>query len=144
LGEVTRRVSEILFLYVLREYMGGHPNSTAALMALTDTHIGKALVAIHSNPAAEWPVETLAATAAMSKSTFAERFRATLGVTPARYVVLWRMHKARTLLDRSGLSVRQIAWEVGYESEAAFNRVFKDYFGAPPGRFRRQLLVTAA
>jgi len=73
----------------------------------------------------------------MSKTVFAERFRAQLGVTPARYVVLWRMHKSRALLDRTDQPVGTIATSVGYESEAAFNRVFKAYFGSPPGRYRR-------
>jgi AraC family transcriptional activator of mtrCDE len=49
------------------------------------------------------------------------------------------MHKARALLDRSTRSIREIAWDVGYESETAFNRVFKEHFGAPPGRYRRTL-----
>jgi AraC family transcriptional regulator, activator of mtrCDE len=135
--EVTKRLSEILFVYVLREYMVRHPHSTGALMALADTHMGKALQAIHAAPASDWTVESLAARAGMSKSAFAEHFRERLGVTPARYVVSWRMHKARMLLDRSERSIRQIAWDVGYESEAAFNRVLKAHFGSPPGRFRR-------
>jgi AraC family transcriptional regulator, activator of mtrCDE len=137
--EVIKRVSEILFIYVLREYMGKHPHSTAALMALADPHIGKALHAIHAEPAADWSVDALAGRAAMSKTVFTERFRKTLGMTPARYLASWRMHKARALLDRSRRSIREIAWEVGYESEAAFNRVFKEHFGAPPGRYRRAL-----
>lgn len=136
-SEVLKRVSEILFIYILREYMGKHPHSTGALMALADPHIGKALQAMHAHPAAPWSVSALAAQAAMSKTVFAERFRTTLGVTPARYLVVWRMHKARALLERSTRSIREIAWEVGYESEAAFNRVFKEYFGTPPGRYRR-------
>ena len=136
-GEVIKRISEILFVYVLREYMGKHPNSTGALMALVDTHIGRALQALHAQPEADWSVEELAARAGMSKSVFVDHFREKLGLTPARYVTSWRMHKARMLLDRSERSIRQIAWDVGYESEAAFNRVFKEHFGTPPGRFRR-------
>ncbi len=136
-GEVTKCVSEILFIYVLREYMGKHPHSTGALMALVDPHIGKALQAIHTEPAADWSVDALATRAAMSKTVFAERFREALGVTPARYLAAWRMHKARALLNRSERSIREIAWQVGYESEAAFNRAFKEHFSVPPGRYRR-------
>jgi AraC-like DNA-binding protein len=138
-GEVVKRLSEILFVYVLREYIGTQPSSAGALMALVDPHIGKALQAIHAEPANDWSVDKLAQRAGMSKSTFAQRFADTLGVTPARYVVSWRMHKAHALLDRSTRSIREVAWDVGYESETAFNRVFKEYFGAPPGRYRRSL-----
>lgn len=108
-------------------------------MALADPHIGKALQAIHAEPANDWSVDTLAQRAAMSKSVLAQRFTEAVGVPPARYVVSWRMHKARALLDHSTRSIREIAWDVGYESETAFNRVFKEHFGAPPGRFRRSL-----
>jgi transcriptional regulator GlxA family with amidase domain len=42
------------------------------------------------------------------------------------------------MLVSSSYSVAQIAAEVGYESEAAFNRAFKREFEAPPARFRSQ------
>ncbi len=74
----------------------------------------------------------------MSRTAFADRFRRRLGLTPVRYVTLWRMHKARTLLEHSARSVGEIAWEVGYASEAAFNRIFKAYFASPPGRYRHR------
>lgn len=135
--EVAQRLAEVLFICVLREYMGRSAHSTGGLMALADPRLGNALRAIHANPAADWSIAELASRAAMSKTVFAERFRAQLGVTPARYVVLWRMHKSRALLDRTDQPVGAIASSVGYESEAAFNRVFKAYFGSPPGRYRR-------
>ncbi len=135
-SEIVRRVAEILFIHVLRSYMGTHPNSTAALLALGDPQIGKALALIHAEPAREWSIGALATHAAMSKTAFAERFRQMLGTTPGKYLVDWRMHKARMLLDRGDTSVKQVAWEVGYESETAFNRVFSAHFGVTPGRFK--------
>ncbi|MFM9881949.1 MAG: cupin domain-containing protein [Burkholderiales bacterium] len=135
--EVVQRLSEVLFICVLREHMGRSPHSTGALTAIADPRIGDALQAIHADPAARWSVDTLAERAAMSKTVFAERFRHLVGVTPARYVVLWRMLKARSLLEKSELQASAVASRVGYASEAAFNRVFKAYFGAPPGRYRR-------
>ena len=142
-GEIVRRVAEILFIHVLRAYMGAHPNSTAALLALGDPHIGKTLALIHADPARDWSIGALAAEAAMSKTVYAERFRQTLGTTPGKYLVDWRMHKARALLDRGDLTVKQVAWEVGYESETAFNRVFRERFGITPGRFRTRGAVVA-
>jgi AraC family transcriptional activator of mtrCDE len=136
-GEIVRRLSEILFLYVLREYAGANPSSTGALMALGDSRIGRALQAIHRDPAADWSVEDLAAKAALSRSAFAEQFREKLGTTPTRYLAAWRMHKARYLIRNTGKSAQEIALEVGYESESAFNRAFREHFGEPPGRFRR-------
>lgn len=135
--EVVQRLAEVLFICVLREYMGRSPHSTGALTALADPRLGKAIRAIHSDPAADWSVNELAERAAMSKTILVERFKQQLGVTPARYVVLWRMHKAKAMLARTSLSAAEIGSRVGYQSEAAFNRVFKNFFGAPPGRFRR-------
>jgi AraC family transcriptional activator of mtrCDE len=135
--EVVKRISEIVFVYVLREFMSQQAPSTAALAALSDPQLGKALSAIHAQPEVEWTVDELAQRAAMSRSIFADRFREALGMTPARYLASWRMHKARALLERSEKSIREIAFEVGYASEPTFNRTFKEQFGAPPGRYRR-------
>jgi AraC family transcriptional activator of mtrCDE len=142
-AEVTTRVAEILFIYTLREYVRMHPNSAGALMALSDHRIAKSLQAVHADPSAEWSLDRLAERAAMSKTTFSETFRRMMGVTPMNYVVSWRMHKARALIARSERTIQAIALEVGYDSESAFSRVFKEHFGAPPGRFRRSLASDA-
>lgn len=137
--EVVKRVAEIVFVFVLREFMSQHPQLSAPLAALSDPQLGKALNVMHEQPAVDWTVDDLARRAAMSRSAFAERFREAIGMTPSRYLASWRMHKARALLDRSTLTIREIAWEVGYASEPTFSRTFKDQFGAPPGRYRRAL-----
>ena len=137
--EVARRVAEIIFIYSLREYVRMHPKPTGALIALSDHRIAKALQAVHADPSADWSVDSLAERASLSKAAFSESFHKMVGVTPMSYVVAWRMHKARALIGRSDSSIQAIALEVGYESESAFNRVFKKHFGAPPGRFRRAL-----
>jgi hypothetical protein len=49
----------------------------------------------------------------------------------------WRLQLAAHLLEREKLSISQAAAEVGYESEAAFNRAFKKQVGVPPGAWRR-------
>ncbi len=74
----------------------------------------------------------------MSRTAFAERFRLCLGLTPVRSVTLWCMHKARALLERSACSVGEIGLGGRYMSEAAFNCIFKAYFGSPPERYRHK------
>ena len=54
-----------------------------------------------------------------------------------QYLAGWRMHLARRLLRESGLSLAEIAFRVGYESEAAFNRAFSRLMGTPPGTWRQ-------
>jgi transcriptional regulator GlxA family with amidase domain len=68
----------------------------------------------------------------------AQCFALTLGRTPLAYVARLRLQQAAPLLETSDRSVINVATDVGYESEAAFNRAFKRSFGLPPARYRRQ------
>jgi AraC-like DNA-binding protein len=85
--EITTRMAEILFVYTLREYMGKHPNSTGALMALSDHRVARALRAVHADPAVDWSIDALAVRASLSKTAFGEAFRRMLGVTPMQYII---------------------------------------------------------
>jgi len=60
-----------------------------------------------------------------------------------RYVTAWRMQLARRLLADPRLSVGEVAQRVGYASEAAFNRAFRECVGEPPGRHRRARAAAA-
>jgi AraC-like DNA-binding protein len=133
-GEVARRLSEILLVEVLRAQA---EVDLAALSALADPQLGRALEAIHARPHESWSLEALARIAGHSRTLFAERFRERLGVTPMKYLTTWRMQKARGLLARAENSVAEVARRVGYHSESAFNRAFRAEFGAAPGRYRR-------
>ena len=75
----------------------------------------------------------------MSRSVFAERFTSLVGEPPMRYLAVWRMHVAAQQLREGQRSVAQVAFAVGYDSEAAFSRAFKREFGASPGAWRKQL-----
>jgi AraC-like DNA-binding protein len=57
-----------------------------------------------------------------------------------RYLTMCRMQVAAQSLRESHVAVSQVAFEVGYESEAAFNRAFKREFGVPPATWRKQNL----
>jgi len=95
------------------------------------------LTAIHQNAAHDWQVSTLAAQSAMSRSAFAARFTELVGESPLRYVTRWRIRKAAHLLCEQNYSVAQVAAESGYQSEAAFSKVFKQWTGRTPTAFRR-------
>jgi transcriptional regulator GlxA family with amidase domain len=60
------------------------------------------------------------------------------------YLTRWRLQLGAQMLGSTSYSVAQIAAEVGYESEAAFNRAFKRLFAAPPARFRAQARAAQA
>lgn len=66
----------------------------------------------------------------------ADRFRHYLAEPPMSYLTRWRLQLGARLLSTTSRGVGQIAVEVGYDSEAAFNRAFKREYGAPAARFR--------
>ena len=103
-----------------------------------DSEVGKALGLMHSKPAHPWTIASLAKEAGISRSVLAERFRHYLDQTPIAYLTRWRLQLGAQMLASTNDSVLQIAAEVGYESESAFNRAFKREFEIPPARFRSQ------
>jgi AraC-like DNA-binding protein len=81
-------------------------------------------------------VEALASLAGMSRSKFSEHFSRLLGLSPARYLLQWRMRLAASWLRSNVMTVSQAAVELGYESEASFSRAFKRFMGRSPGSLR--------
>jgi AraC-like DNA-binding protein len=93
---------------------------------------------MHRHPARPWTIAELAKEAGISRSVLAERFRHFLGEPPMAYLTRWRLQLGAQLLNSTSRGVAEIAAEVGYESEPAFNRAFKREFRLPPARFRNQ------
>jgi transcriptional regulator GlxA family with amidase domain len=123
----------------LRRYIALLPEGqTGWLAGARDPEVGKALALMHRNPARPWTIADLAKEAGTSRSVLAERFSHYLGEPPIAYLTRWRLQLGAHLLKSTRSSVLEIAAEVGYESEPAFNRAFKREFGLPPARFRNQ------
>jgi AraC-like DNA-binding protein len=136
---VITKLSELLFVEAVSQFVAGLPAERRGWLAgLRDPQVGRALAALHSRPTEAWTAETLALEIGMSRSVFAERFTSLVGLPPMHYLTLWRMQLAAQQLREGQGSVAQIAFEVGYESEAAFSRAFKRQFGTSPGLWRRQ------
>lgn len=134
---VVDRLSDVLFIQVIRIYMRDHAGSIGLLAGLSDQKISQALQSLHANPELSWTVERLAETACMSRAAFAKRFQELMGVAPMAYVTHWRMQRAHELLRQGALSVASIAERSGYHAEAAFRKAFKQYMGFGPGAVRR-------
>jgi AraC-like DNA-binding protein len=82
-------------------------------------------------------VADLAREAALSRSTFFERFSRTVGVAPMAYLLTWRMALAQDLLRRGAGSIAEVAERVGYSSASTFTVAFARHVGEPPGRYAR-------
>ena len=138
------RISELMFVDVIRRYLETQPaDRTNWLSGLRDPHVGRALTALHANPARCWTLELLATEAALSRSAFAERFTQFVGQPPMQYLANWRMQLATNYLRNGHESVAAIANRVGYDSEAAFSRAFKKVVGTPPSEWRIQHVKAA-
>lgn len=132
------RLSEIVFIELLRVGIAQSPELGAILAALADPQIGRILRLLHGAPQEPWTVASMAHAVGMSRSRFAERFRELLGAGPMSYLSDWRLQKALALLDDSRCSVQQVARRTGYRSAAAFTRAFAEKFGVPPTEYRRK------
>ena len=106
-------------------------------MTLADERIGRVLAAVQNRPAERWTLPSLADAAAMSRSAFAERFRAVVGEPPGAYVTRVRLDRARHLLRATDATVADVAARVGYGSEESLSRAFKVRFGVAPSVMRR-------
>jgi AraC family transcriptional regulator, alkane utilization regulator len=134
---ILSRMMELLFVEVLRRHVNRLPaGSTGWLAALNDAVVGRALARVHADPARRWTTDDLAREAGSSRTVLAERFKALLGRPPIDYVTSWRIQLAADRLRNGNDSIAGIAADVGYESEAAFNRAFKRETGLTPGRWR--------
>jgi len=136
---VLAKLSEALFVETLRRYIAQLPREqTGWLAGARDPEVGNALALMHRKPAHPWTIADLASAAGISRSVLAERFRQYLGEPPMTYLTRWRLQLGAQMLNSTSYSVAQIAAEVGYESEPAFNRAFKRQFNLPPARFRSE------
>jgi transcriptional regulator GlxA family with amidase domain len=92
---------------------------------------------MHQQLGRSWTVPELAKAAALSRSTFFERFTRAVGVPPMEYLLTWRMAVAKDLLRRQELGLEEVAERVGYGSASNFSTAFSRHVGQPPSRYAR-------
>jgi AraC-like DNA-binding protein len=134
------KLSEVLFAEALRRYIRElPPGQTGWLAGVRDPGVGKALTLMHHRHAHPWTVADLAHEAGLSRTVLSERFRHFLGESPMAYLMRWRLRLGARALTSTNSSIAQIAFDIGYESESAFNRAFKREYGVPPAKYRKDM-----
>ncbi|QIS15458.1 AraC family transcriptional regulator [Nocardia arthritidis] len=133
------RILDLMFIQIMRTWAAGEDAEPNWLAGAFDPHLGPSLSAIHRDPSHDWTVEELARACNLSRSAFAARFTARVGTPPATYLAHVRLDAATDLLRDTALSIPLIAERVGYTSEAAFSRAFKNRYHIPPARWRRDI-----
>lgn len=134
---IALKMSEIIFAQALRTYLTSDGMTMSVLSGFADPNIARALQAIHADPDHGWSLEELSTLAGMSRTSFVTKFSSCLMMTPFEYLTHWRMQIARQQLEESDATIIKIAESVGYQSEAAFSRVFKKQFQTAPATYRR-------
>ena len=135
---VAQQLAYVMLVQSLRLYLAeGLRGSAGWLSALSDKQMSEAIASMHDEPAHDWTVEELAQRAGMSRSTFALRFKETVGVSPIEYLTDWRMLLAADRIANSSDSISEIAQSLGYESASAFTKAFKKIMGCSPGQYNR-------
>ncbi len=134
---IMTRLAEVMLMHLLRTYIAREQSRNPFYAALNDSQLGQSLTKIHLNPSYSWSLESLAKEAGMSRTLFATRFKSMVGSTPMEYVTQWRILKAKELLMKTQEPISKVAEQVGYSSEASFNRAFKRLAKATPLVFRK-------
>jgi AraC-like DNA-binding protein len=91
---------------------------------------------MHREPGRAWQLGELAKEVAMSRTSFAIRFKATAGIAPLTYLLNLRMRFAEHALREGSMSVSELGLSLGYSSESAFSNAFKRTTGMAPKRYR--------
>ena len=134
---VLSRLLEVLLIEALRSSTG--TNSPPGLVrGLADARLALAIRSMHERPTQSWTVAELAKEAALSRSTFFERFQREVGVPPMEYLLAWRMALAKDMLRRNEARMAEIAERVGYSSASTFSVAFTRHVGRPPSQYARE------
>lgn len=132
----ARLLAELTFVSIVRAHLLGPMGTHKGwLRGLTDERIGRALQAMHQAPGAPWTVASLATKVGMSRTAFARLFAELVEATPIDYLTRWRMHLAAQRVTSAETNLTQLAFELGYRSDAAFREAFKRQYGVAPSRY---------
>lgn len=136
---VSEHLAQIMLVQVLRLYLATRGSAGVGWFhALADRQMGRVVGAMHADPSHRWTLAELAGVAGMSRSSFAERFKQVVGMSPMTYLTRWRMLVAGDRLRNSKETISAIALSLGYESEAAFSTAFKRTMASSPRQFQRE------
>lgn len=142
---VAQQLATMILVQALRVHLSERPGTgTGWLFALADPRLRAAIGAMHRAPGHRWTVETLAGEAAMSRTTFALRFKQVAGMSPMAYLTRWRMLQAAERLTSSRQSLAEISAALGYESEKSFSATFRRVMNRSPRQYGREVGADAS
>ena len=135
---IAQHLAHMMLVQALRLHLAeGSGGGVGWLFALANKQLGASINSMHDDPAHRWTLQELAERAGMSRSTYALKFKETVGASPMEYLTRWRMLLAGDRLANSSDPVSVIALSLGYESESAFSTAFRRVMGCAPRQYGR-------
>ncbi|MFL6696235.1 MAG: AraC family transcriptional regulator [Vitreoscilla sp.] len=135
---IAQQLATMLLVQALRLHLSDDARPGVGwLFALADRQLSAAMGAMHAEPGRRWTIESLAERAAMSRSSFALKFKRVVGASPMDYLTRWRMMLAADRLANGRETISTLAPALGYESESAFSTAFKRVMGCAPRQYGR-------
>ncbi|MFA6154199.1 AraC family transcriptional regulator [Mesorhizobium sp.] len=136
---VVEHLAHMMLVDALRLHLAqGSAGGVGWLFALGDRQLSLAINSMHDEPAHRWTLQELATRAAMSRSTFALKFKEKVGTSPMDYLASWRMLLAADRLKTSSDSLSTVARSIGYDSDTSFSMAFKKIMGCSPRAYGRR------
>jgi len=139
--ELARTVARSLVVYLQRDGGQSQFSDGLAPQVPRGSLLRGVVEAVNSDPAAEYTAHTLAEIARVSPRHLSRLFRDELSTTPAKYVELIRLDRAKSLLDE-GMSVTQVAETAGFGTPESLRRTFVSHFSIPPSQYRARFAST--
>ncbi len=147
-----------LVLYLVARHLGPPAAQAIAKFMLLQWHVdGQAPYVVFETPtdhgdaavldAQQWlgdhftvatPVDEMVRRSGLAERSFKRRFKKATGYSPITYIQHLRVEEVKRRLERTGASIDEISWNVGYEDPAFFRRLFKRITGITPGAYRRK------
>jgi AraC-like DNA-binding protein len=135
---IIEHLAHMILVQALRLHLAkGAKAGVGWLFALADKQMSAAMNAMHADPAYRWTLQELAGRSGISRSSFALKFKETVGTSPMDYLIKWRMLLASAQLEKANGQISVIAPSLGYDSEAPFSTAFKRVMGCSPRAYAR-------
>ncbi len=140
-NHVINALSEILLIYIFREFIQQHTHSISAshLMLWRHSKLSPLLHAILKSPELKWSLEDMFNFLHCSRIQLIRLFKKELDTTPHAFLLKIRLQHAALQLKTSNLTILQIASNLGFQSETHFGRVFKQYYHQTPHNYRNHV-----
>ena len=134
---IANALAQALLTYALRAYGQSSPMQAAWLTLVSHERLSASMRAMITEPQRAWTVEQLGKLSALSRASYARIFKEQSGWTPGEALTTIRLMHACNLMQQSQCNIADIAQAVGYQSEAAFGKIFRRELGSTPGQWRK-------